>query len=173
MKQHFVPKTYLKHFSKKGNGLGLHVLYNHQHDNKIRKKDFGDSMFTGDNFYDSSEYLNPKELELIFGKVYEPKYNGIIDAICKEEDITDRQTKADILEWVFFLKARSVSWRDKARLELKASGVELDFDCEAVREEHLSVFTDSSRLKKKSVITLKCIHLKDGQSLRVLRICFG
>lgn len=148
MKQHFVPKTYLKHFSKEGNGLGLHVLYNHQHDNKIRKKDFGDSMFTGDNFYDSSEYLNPKELELIFGRVHEPKYNGIVEALCKEENITDRQIKTDILEWVFFLKVRSVSWREKSRIELNARGIKLDFDSEALREDHLKVFTDVSRLNK-------------------------
>lgn len=141
-KQHVIPKTYLKHFSKSGDGKNLCLLhYNHMYKKGVEIKDSGSSVFIRHNFYDSPHFKNPKEIELFFAKKIEPNYNTIVAEIKKQKEITDYLLKMRLLEWVIYAKIRSVSWRDMFRIELEQAGHNFDFESKELREEHLHILT--------------------------------
>lgn len=143
-RQHILPKTYLKHFSKNGDGKNLCILHrNHPYKKNIEVKDSGSSLFVRNNFYDSGAFSNPKEIELFFAKKLEPNYNKIIAAISEEKEITDYLLKIRLLEWVIYSVIRSVSWREMFRIELQDDGYIFDFDSDNLREEHLQILTDT------------------------------
>ncbi len=143
-RQHILPKTYLKHFSKYGDGNNLWVLHcKHKYKKRIEKRDSGSSIFTKNNFYDSTLFTNPKEIELFFARSIEPNYNYIIAEINKQKEITDYSLKIKILEWVIYSKIRSVSWREMFKRELEEVGYNFDFDSFELREEHLNVLTNT------------------------------
>ena len=141
--QHFLPETYLKHITKNNDGKNLHVLHlGHRYKKKIETKDSGNSLFKKKDFYDTSEFPNPKEIELFFAKTIEQQYNRTIREISKEVDIVDHPLKIRLLEWVFYSKIRSISWREMYRFELKNLGHDLDFESKELREEHLNIISN-------------------------------
>ena len=68
-KQHIVSETYLKFFSKENKGKGIKTLHlNNPYKKKIETHNTGDSLFWTKNFYNSTEFKNPKTVELFLGQ---------------------------------------------------------------------------------------------------------
>lgn len=164
IKQHILPKTYLKHFSTNEDGIGIHVIDNHdKYKDKVQIKNSGDKIFWEKKFYNSQQFSSSIALEKAFGQKIEPFYHDLILTIKKEEPIEDWDIKLKILAWMFFAIQRTPHWRwihkGSIRLRkwlmtvypnLKSSDIEEEQkNIEAISKElHLKQFADKEVFAK-------------------------
>lgn len=142
-KQHIVPVTYIKYFSPNYDGKDLQVLYTTGIKKwKMENKNSGDSIFWEENFYNTSQFDNPKYLEQFFGQAIESRYNELIDVIKDEKEIHDEDLKVSVFQWIFYSKLRSPMWREYLMEILNTNGHTLDFNAHELREEHLRIFSN-------------------------------
>ncbi|NOZ47045.1 MAG: DUF4238 domain-containing protein [Chlorobi bacterium] len=147
-KQHIVSETYLKYFSKGNSGKGIYVL--HLNDNfkkDIRTYNSGDKVFWSKNFYNTSEFKNPKTIEIFLGQKIENSYNSLIEKISNLNSIADNEFKVFIFQWVFYSKLRSPIWRTYLQFLLNEKGLNFDLNSKELREEHMQFFSDSNILE--------------------------
>ena len=63
VKQHILPRVYLKHFSLNEDGKSIFVIDRQdKYQKKIAVKNSGDKVFWENNFYNSIKLFNPSEL---------------------------------------------------------------------------------------------------------------
>lgn len=161
-KQHVISKTYLKYFSKGNSGKGIKVLHiNDKYKKEIRTYNSGDKVFWNENFYNTSEFKNPKTIELFLGKNIENEYNSLINKIRNLITIKDNDFKVLIFQWVLYSKLRSPLWRTYLQFILKEKGINFKLNSKELREEHMQFFSNSNILDffinyyKDSLITKK------------------
>ena len=95
IKQHFVPKSYLKRFGKKNlNNKGYNIAVKQLKSNKIFIDSINNVAFRK-NFYDVSDKFNPKYLENYFSREIEPLYGPELTNIIAS--LTLSQKKDDVL----------------------------------------------------------------------------
>ena len=95
IKQHFVPKSYLKRFGKKNlNNKGYNIAVKQLKSNKIFIDSINNVAFRK-NFYDVSDKFNPKYLENYFSREIEPLYGPEMTNIIAS--LTLSQEKDDVL----------------------------------------------------------------------------
>ena len=141
-KEHFISKTYLKHFSINSDGKGLYVIdFEHKYNKGIQKKNSGDNVFWEENYSDTSFFKDRKAIEKMFGMEIEPKYNGIIKTIEKEKPNIPFKIKENIMQWIFYTKMRSPIWEvftdeNKSKMVTKNR---------YSQQLHLENFTDENR----------------------------
>jgi len=178
-KQHYIPKTYLKHFAVREDGKSLCLIdIENPYKRHIQVKDSGDSIFTLNNFYTSDKYYDPIGLELFFAREIEPMYPSLITELKKENEISDWSYKFKLLQWIIYSKLRSPIWRqyftdllnnierDEIDIPLDMSDAKDLIEYVAVnknqltKELHLNFFTSDETLKEQfesftSVLTSK------------------
>ena len=95
IKQHVVPKSYLKRFGKKNlNNKGYNIAVKQLKSNKIFIDSINNVAFKK-NFYDVSDKFNPKYLENYFSREIEPLYGPEMTNIIAS--LTLSQKKDDVL----------------------------------------------------------------------------
>jgi len=95
IKQHVVPKSYLKRFGKKNlNNKGYNIAVKQLKSNKIFIDSINNVAFRK-NFYDVSDKFNPKYLENYFSREIEPLYGPELTNIIAS--LTLSQKKDDVL----------------------------------------------------------------------------
>ena len=95
IKQHVVPKSYLKRFGKKNlNNKGYNIAVKQLKSNKIFIDSINNVAFRK-NFYDVSDKFNPKYLENYFSREIEPLYGPEMTNIIAS--LTLSQEKDDVL----------------------------------------------------------------------------
>ncbi len=142
-KQHIVSETYLKHFSKGNDGIGLKVLHlNNCYKKNIQKYDSGNKVFWSENFYNTSNFQNHKTVEIFLGQKIENGYNSLIEQITKQTPILDNESKFSTFQWIFYSKLRSPVWRSHLQFLLKVNGKEYNINSKEIREEHMQFFSN-------------------------------
>ncbi len=112
VKQHEVPKTYLKQFScePKNKRLKSFVECLRIHPTKkIERKSINSDFFKTNNFYTTSNE-NPYQFEEFFSREIEPTYNEIISEINKEISI-NQKIRENLILWIWISKYRNSHWR--------------------------------------------------------------
>lgn len=141
-KQHILAETYLKHFSPKKDGKNLSVLHLlNSFKDGVQKYDSGNKVFWKDKFYNSSEFENPKTVELFLGSEIESKYNRIIESLNSQQTIEDNNFKMDIFEWLFYSKLRSPIWRVHFQQQFRNNGHVYRLESKELREGHMAFFS--------------------------------
>lgn len=166
LKQHVIPKVYLKYFTIQEDGKSLCLMdFNNRYKKCIQVKDSGDSIFTIHKFYNSDQYNDPAALEIFFATEIEPMYPSIVEELKKEKEITEWPIKFKLLQWIIYSKLRSPVWRQhftdklneiengKTPLPLDDSDSKdlLEYITEnknqLAKELHLNFFTDDEKLE--------------------------
>lgn len=112
VKQHILPRVYLKHFSLNEDGKSIFVIDRQdKYQKKIAVKNSGDKVFWENNFYNSNKLVNPSDLEELFGQKIESFYNDLVEEIKKEEIIKEWATKQKLITWIYFSIYRNPQWR--------------------------------------------------------------
>lgn len=142
-KQHIVSETYLKHFSKENNGIGICVLHlKDPYKKSIKIYNSGDKVFWSEFFYNTSAFQDPKAIEIFLGQKIENGYNSIINRISSRIPFTDSDFKVLIFQWVFYSKLRSPLWRTYLQLFFDKKGLRFELDSKEIREEHMQFFSN-------------------------------
>lgn len=109
-----MPGTYLKHFSINDNGKNLYVInFRDKFQNKVYRRNIGDSCFWIENYYDSNQFKNKKSLEILFNRLIENNYDQIVSEIKKEKPIDSQWVKDKLLIFIYFSLFRSPGRRDE------------------------------------------------------------
>ncbi len=146
-KQHIVSETYLKYFSSNDDGKGIKTLQlNNIYKKRIETHNAGDKVFWKKNYYNTSEFENPKTVELFLGQKIENDYHKILDKINSQIPFKDDEFKLLIFQWVFYSKLRSPAWREYLHFLLKQKGEIYALDSKELREEHMQLFSNSEIL---------------------------
>jgi hypothetical protein len=150
VKQHFVPKVYLKYFSQNEDCKNLYVIHHgSEYNRRIQKKNSGDSIFWDKQFYTSTEFDDPLALELFFARDIEPNYSKIISIIKQERSNIDYEFKLELLHWIFYAKLRSPIFRTLIADILIAEGYDIDEDIDKnAKAVHLAMFHDKELFDK-------------------------
>lgn len=162
-KQHILPKTYLKYFSKNDSGKGI-VTLNLASQKKIAEyKNQGDSVFWSKYYYKDARLEDSLAIEKFFGVDIEPTYNKIIKRIRLETEIADWDTKFQLLQWIIFSELRSPAYRSDFEIKINyldfIAKISLDGSSNLVeeilrnfggcsKEYHLNHFVDDSLFGK-------------------------
>jgi hypothetical protein len=148
-KQHLIAETYLKYFSPNDDGKAIKVLHlNNKYKLNIECKNSGDSVFWKPFFYNTSEFNDPKTLEIFFGENIENGYNKLIRKLIDESNIIENEFRILIFQWVFYSKLRSPMMRLYFQQILSEKGIDFDFESKELREEHLQIFSNRDLFKK-------------------------
>lgn len=143
-RQHIISETYLKYFSNEDDGKNINVLHL---DNKYKKDiveyNSGDKVFWSKNFYNTSEFSDPRTVELFFGEKIENDYNLIINKIKTQIPFDSDNFKFLIFQWVFYSTLRSPMWRIYLQSIINEKGINLEFNSKELREEHMQLFSNS------------------------------
>lgn len=136
-KQHILPKTYLKYFSKNDSGKGIITLDISSHKSKAEYRNQGDSIFWSKNYYKDNRLKDSLAIEKYFGKNIEPTYNNLIKAIRFEKEIYDWTIKTRLLQWIIYSKLRSPIYRKDFEIKLNFKN-----KLEAILPNSFSILTD-------------------------------
>lgn len=120
-KQHILPKTYLKYFSRDYSGKGIITKDLTSQNDKIEIKNQGDKIFWKKNYYTDGrfedKYIIEKSLSIV-----ESSYHSIIDSIGREETKISFETRINLTKWIIFSKLRSpmlrVDYKRKMRFKI-------------------------------------------------------
>jgi hypothetical protein len=110
-KQHILPKTYIKYFSKNESGLGIVTLDMASQKKSAEYRNQGDKIFWSKYYYKDDRLLDSLAIEKFFGRCIEPTYNSLIQTIKLETEIADWDTKSQLLQWLIYSKLRSPAYR--------------------------------------------------------------
>jgi|GEM_PF-3018222 len=161
VKQHIIPKTYLKQFSDELDGKNICVIdINDQYKDTVQVKNSGDKIFWVKNVYDDHLSKDKKIIEKFLGTEIEPFYNEILEEIKKEETISDWKVKYKLLKFIFSTLNRSLEWRNRSynKNQFKNKMINIinngkvnetpsDLD-EIAKEDHLKRFVDEETVEK-------------------------
>lgn len=162
VKQHIIPKTYLRQFSFNEDGKRIFVIDNqNQYRKEIQVRNSGDKIFWEKEFYNSIQFKTPTSLEEFFGKSIESYYNELISIIKSEKEIENSDVKLKLITWIFISIQRTPQRRFDFRMILdinlwmkkvypdydypSGEGVNLN---EIAKEQHLREFANEEIYKK-------------------------
>lgn len=142
VKQHFIPKVYLKYFSASEDGQGIYILdLFHPYKKAIQIRNAGDKIFWEKNYYTTDYFEDVYHLENFFNITLESRYNSLIHRIKEERPITDWDTKLQLFEWIFYGKFRSPVFRDYFEDQLiRQAQHDLSDIKRLAKEAHLEIF---------------------------------
>lgn len=106
LRQHILPKTYLKYFSKDNSGKGIFTIDLSLQDNKVQIKNQGDRIFWRKNYYTDGRFEDKFVIEKSLS-IIESSYNKIIDSINKEETKISSVVRNNLIRWIIYSKLRS------------------------------------------------------------------
>lgn len=147
-KQHILPKTYLKYFSKDNSGKGIYVLRLSSQSKKAEIKNQGDSIFWKKDFYTENRFEDKYIIEKSFG-IVESKYHTIIDSLNKQESLIGQEVRFGIIWWIALSKIRSPRIRDNYERKVKFINKIDEILPSAVNTQYQQVNEQFSKLAKK------------------------
>jgi|ERR1035437_182155 hypothetical protein len=106
LRQHILPKTYLKYFSKDNSGKGIFTIDLSLQDTRVQIKNPGDNIFWRKNYYTDGRFEDKFVIEKSLG-IIESSYNKIINSIIKEETKISSEVKNNLIRWIIYSKLRS------------------------------------------------------------------
>lgn len=109
IKQHYIPRVYLKWFqidNDQNKNFVYCVDFSDKYNTKTRRKGINDKVFTQKKFYNDNRLNNPFAIEDVLGSYFEPQYDEIIKAISNESKISTK-TVEDLITWMYISKMRS------------------------------------------------------------------
>ena len=170
--QHFISRTYLKHFRIAGEKHGSFVycldLANSYRRN-IQKPGLNDKIFTEDRYYNDNSLEDPYAIEKIYGDIIEPQYERIMAELTREVVLSPKVVR-QLMGWILFSKMKSPYMRNMAETALKyivkskEASPDLDFLTKEnfsvyAKEMHLRMFIERKNLDEyglRNVTTLNC-----------------
>lgn len=147
-KQHILPKTYLKYFSKDNSGKGIYVLRLSSQSNKAVIKNQGDNIFWKKDFYAENRFEDKYIIEKSFG-IVESKYHNIIDSLNKQESLIGKNVRFDLIRWIALSKIRSPRIRDNYERKVKFINKITEILPSAINTQYQQVNEQFSKLAKK------------------------
>ncbi len=121
IKQHYIPKTYLKQFVINKNDFKfkskVYCFWENDYESKIEPNGINDSKFKSENFYTIENSSTPYEFEFFFSNLVEPLYPKIINEIQKECNLSI-ECRRDLISWLFFNKLRNKNLRDSLNKQI-------------------------------------------------------
>lgn len=118
-KQHIIPETYLKYFSKDNSGLGIVALDLSKQNNQARYYNQGDRIFWKEYFYRDYRFEDNLLVERFLGEVIEPTYHDLIKCVIGKVSLNEWEIKILFLQWIIFNKLRSPVFRKDIEVKLK------------------------------------------------------
>jgi|LSQX01.2.fsa_nt_gb hypothetical protein len=113
-KQHILPRTYLKHFSKNGDGKDIYVIdFENPFNQKTQQLNSGDRVFWIENYSDSLLFDDKKAVEKMFATKIEPLYNEFIITLESESLDVTFQERENFIKWILYSKLRSTIWNSE------------------------------------------------------------
>jgi len=147
-KQHILPKTYLKYFSKDNSGKGIYVLRLSSQSNKAEIKNQGDNIFWKKDFYTENRFEDKYIIEKSFG-IVESKYHNIIDSLNTQESLIGQEVRFGLIWWIALSKIRSPRIRDNYERKVKFINKIAEILPSAVNTQYQQVNEQFSKLAKK------------------------
>lgn len=145
--QHYIPKVYLKYFSKLNDGKNISVLdKGNPYRKYIQTVDSGNAIFWEKNYYNSQAFDDQFIIERIFAQEFEPNYNKLIKEISKNQFIIDNDIKMDLLRWIMFGKFRSPVIREHFKAFYSISSKTSNEINKLAKAAHLELFANSEFL---------------------------
>ncbi|MGN6417826.1 MAG: DUF4238 domain-containing protein [Pseudobacter sp.] len=146
VKQHLVPKAYLKHFVINPLDPEMRSMvwhgYKTDHGSRVEKVSINADKLKMANFYTMPEDLeDPYWVERTFSNVIEPQYGMIMGELGKEEAFTV-EWKATMLGWLFYSKYRNITFRKSIESFLKWYHVGTTFSSSMTEEERVALKQD-------------------------------
>lgn len=115
VKQHFIPKTYLRRFcinpaDRKLKSF-IFCYVKNQYKSSIRMESIDSNLFKIDSFYTLAGSEDPEAFEFFLGKEVEPLYNLIMEEIEGEKELSS-ECKDNLIIWLYYNKFRSKWFRE-------------------------------------------------------------
>jgi|GEM_PF-1632613 len=114
VEQHYIPKTYLRHFqidNDKNKSFVYCIDFSNQYKTGVQRVGINDKVFKFRKYYNDNRLEDPYALEKVFAQDFEPDYDKIVKALKEEKDIT-LEIREKIVAWTYVSKMRNPSLRD-------------------------------------------------------------
>lgn len=185
IKQHYIPKVYLKWFqidNDQNKNFVYCVDFSDKYKIKTQRKGINDKVFKQKKFYNDNRLTDPFAIENVLGSDFEPKYNSIIESISSESKITTG-TVEDIMTWIYiskmrspFLRANSERLLDfiisttnafKKKVPTEEEKKEIDnYIKVTARQIHLNQFSDPKQAKELLELHFNTLNAKHWKILK-------